>query len=110
MLEHANVIAERLERHVPDEATVRLNLTDDVFRRSSTWAPWQLGNPLSVEGWERGNDPFPRARCNRSRARSATARSDGRQKETPHGRQDLRFSPQVECHPHRAATTAAGGI
>jgi hypothetical protein len=28
---------------------VRLSLTDDVFRRSSTWARLQLGIPLPVE-------------------------------------------------------------
>jgi len=48
-LEHANVIEEQLERHGPDEPTVRLSLTDDVFLRSSTWARWQLGIPLPVE-------------------------------------------------------------
>ncbi len=37
---------EQLERHGPDEPTVRLSLTDDVFLRSSTWARWQLGIPL----------------------------------------------------------------
>src|SRR5918994_370933 len=110
MLDHADCLEQQLAQHAPDQAMATLHLNDNVFMRSSTWARWPLGNPLLVEGWERGNDPFPRARCNRSRARSATARSDGRQKETPHGRQDLRFSPQVECHPHRVATTAAGSI
>jgi hypothetical protein len=38
MLEHANVIKEHLEWHGPDEPTVRLSLTDDVFLRSSNWA------------------------------------------------------------------------
>ena len=47
MLEHANVIEEQLERHGPDESTVRLSLTD---LRSSAWARWQLGIPLPVEG------------------------------------------------------------
>lgn len=46
MLEHANVIEAQLERHGPDESTVRLSLTDDVFLRSSNWARWQLGIPL----------------------------------------------------------------
>jgi hypothetical protein len=36
MLEHANVIEEQLERHGPDEPTVRLSLTDDVSLRFST--------------------------------------------------------------------------
>jgi hypothetical protein len=48
MLEHANVIEEQLERHGPDEPTVRLSLTDDVYLRSSIWAHWQLGIPLPV--------------------------------------------------------------
>jgi hypothetical protein len=42
------VIEEQLERHGPDEPTVRLSLTDDVFLRSSIWARWQLGIPLPV--------------------------------------------------------------
>jgi hypothetical protein len=49
MLEHANVIEEQLERHGPNEPTVRLSLTDDVFQRSYNWARWQLGIPLPVE-------------------------------------------------------------
>lgn len=50
MPEHANVIEELLERHGPGEPTVRLSLSDDVFRRSSTWAGLKLGIPLPVEG------------------------------------------------------------
>jgi hypothetical protein len=46
MLEHANYLERQLERHGPDEATVRLSLTDDVFLRSSNWARWQPGIPL----------------------------------------------------------------
>jgi hypothetical protein len=46
MLEHANVIEEQLERHGPDEPTVPLSLTDDVFLRSSTWARGRQGDPL----------------------------------------------------------------
>ena len=49
MLEHANVIEEQLERHSPDDPTVRLNLTDDVFLRSYNWACWQLRIPLPVD-------------------------------------------------------------
>ena len=49
MPEHATVIEEQLERHGPDEPTVRLSLTDDVFLRSSTWARWQLGNALPAD-------------------------------------------------------------
>ena len=50
MLEHANVIEEQLERHGPDEAMVRLSLTDDVVLGSSNWARWQLGIPLPADG------------------------------------------------------------
>ncbi len=38
MVEHANAIEEQLERHGPDEPTVRLSLTDDVYLRSFTLA------------------------------------------------------------------------
>jgi hypothetical protein len=43
MLEHADALEQQLERHGPDEPTVRLSLTDDVFLRSYNWARWQLG-------------------------------------------------------------------
>jgi hypothetical protein len=36
MLDHADHIEQQLEQHWPDEPTVRLSLTDDVFLRSST--------------------------------------------------------------------------
>jgi hypothetical protein len=49
MLEHADSLEQQLERHGPDEAIVRLSLTDDVFLRSSTWARVQLGIPLPAE-------------------------------------------------------------
>jgi hypothetical protein len=49
MLEHTNVVEQQLERHGPDEPTVRLSLTDDVFLRSYNWARWQLGMPLPAE-------------------------------------------------------------
>ena len=48
MLEHASVIEEQLERHGPDESTVRLSLTDDIYLRSYNWAGVQLGIPLPV--------------------------------------------------------------
>jgi hypothetical protein len=35
MLEHANIIERRLDRHAPDEAKVRLSLIDDVYLRSA---------------------------------------------------------------------------
>ena len=42
---HADRLEQRLEQHGPDEATVTLHLTDNVFLRSSTCARWQLGIP-----------------------------------------------------------------
>ena len=45
-LDHADHIERLLEQHGPDEITVRLSLTDDVFLRSYNWARWQLGIPL----------------------------------------------------------------
>ncbi len=48
MLEHADSLEQQLERHGPDETTVRLSLTDDVFLRSYNWARWQLGIPSPV--------------------------------------------------------------
>jgi len=44
--DHANLLEQKLEQHGPDEATVTLHLTDDVFLRSYNWARWQLGIPL----------------------------------------------------------------
>ena len=46
MREHAEHIERLLEQHGPDEATVALRLTDDVFLRSYNWARVQLGMPL----------------------------------------------------------------
>jgi hypothetical protein len=60
MPEHANLIKEQLERHGPDEATVRLSLTDDVFLRSSSWARWQLGSRCRWTG--EGEPQFSRAK------------------------------------------------
>jgi hypothetical protein len=45
-MEHAEHIERLLEQHGPDEATVTLHLTDDVYVRSYNWARWQLGIPL----------------------------------------------------------------
>jgi hypothetical protein len=50
MLEHANHFERILEQHAPDEATVTLSRTDDVFLRSYNWARWHLGIPLPVDG------------------------------------------------------------
>jgi hypothetical protein len=49
-LEHADRLEQQLEQHGPDEPTVRLRLTDDVFLRSDTWARRQLGIALSAKG------------------------------------------------------------
>jgi hypothetical protein len=49
MLEHADHLEQQLERHGPDEPTVRLSLTDDVFLRSYNWARVQRGIPLPGE-------------------------------------------------------------
>jgi hypothetical protein len=49
MLQHADHIERLLEQHGPDEVTVRLSLTDDVFLRSYNWARVQLGIPLPVD-------------------------------------------------------------
>jgi hypothetical protein len=46
MLEHADRLEQHLERHGPDEPTVRLSPADDVFPRSSTRARGQLGTRL----------------------------------------------------------------
>jgi hypothetical protein len=46
MLEHADALEQQLEQHAPDQVTVTLHLTDDVFLRSYNWARWQLGIPL----------------------------------------------------------------
>jgi hypothetical protein len=43
MLEHTDFLEQQLVRRTTDDATVRLNLPDDVVLRSSTRARWQLG-------------------------------------------------------------------
>jgi hypothetical protein len=47
MLEDADHIQRLLEQHGPVESTVRLNLTDDVYLRSSNWA-LAAGHPLAA--------------------------------------------------------------
>ena len=47
--EHSDDLEQQLERHGPDEPTVRLSLMDDVFLRSSNGARWQLGIPLPAD-------------------------------------------------------------
>jgi hypothetical protein len=49
MREHADLIERHLDQHAPDEAAVRLSLTDDVYLRSYNWARVQLGIPLPVD-------------------------------------------------------------
>ncbi len=46
MLEHTDLLEQQLDRHPPNQATVTLHLTDDVFLRSFDWARWQLETPL----------------------------------------------------------------
>jgi hypothetical protein len=48
MLEHAEALEQR-DQHPPDQATVTLHLTNDVFLRSYNWARVQLGRPLPVD-------------------------------------------------------------
>jgi hypothetical protein len=50
MRDHADVLERQLDQHAPDQSTVRLNLTDDVYLRSFNWARLQLGIPLPPEG------------------------------------------------------------
>jgi hypothetical protein len=45
-LDHADRLEQQLDQHPPDQATVTLSLTEDVFLRSYNWARWQLGIPL----------------------------------------------------------------
>ena len=45
MLDHADRLEQRLDRHGPD-AMVSLSLTDDVYLRSYNWARVELGIPL----------------------------------------------------------------
>jgi hypothetical protein len=48
-LVHGDHIAQQFEEHPLDQLVVTLMLTDDMFLRSCTWAPWQLGIPVSVD-------------------------------------------------------------
>jgi hypothetical protein len=61
--DHAEYLERHLEQHGPDEATVRLSLTDDVLLRSST-RTLAAGDPAAGGGVS-ASDPFPRARCTR---------------------------------------------
>jgi hypothetical protein len=49
MLKHADYLEQQLEQHPPNQTTVTLSLTDDLFLRSDTWPRWQLGIPLPVD-------------------------------------------------------------
>jgi hypothetical protein len=42
-------MVEQLDQHPPDQGTVTLNLTNDMFLRSLNWERWLLGIPLPVE-------------------------------------------------------------
>jgi hypothetical protein len=44
-----SIIERLLEQHVPDQDTVALSPTDDVFLRSYTWARFQLRIPLAPD-------------------------------------------------------------
>ena len=46
MAEHADRLERMLDEHRPGEPAVALNLTDDVYLRSYTWARLRLGIPL----------------------------------------------------------------
>ncbi len=50
MLNHADHLERRLEQHAPDAPTVALDLSDDVYLRSFTWARLALDIPLPAEG------------------------------------------------------------
>jgi hypothetical protein len=44
-----HTLEQQFEQHPPDQATVTLDLTGDMFLRSFNWARWQLGIPLPAE-------------------------------------------------------------
>ncbi len=43
---HANALEQQLDQYPPGQSTLSLSLTEDVFLRSFTWAPLELGIPL----------------------------------------------------------------
>lgn len=49
--EHAQRLERMLDEHGPGEATVSLNLSDDVYLRSYNHARLVLGIPLPPPGW-----------------------------------------------------------
>ena len=49
MREHAESLEQQLEQHAPDAPTVALDLSDDVYLRSFTWARLALDIPLPME-------------------------------------------------------------
>ena len=49
MVEHAASLEQQLEQHPPDQPTVRLSLTDDVYLRSFNWARLELSILLPAE-------------------------------------------------------------
>ena len=50
MREHADRLKQQRAQHLPDQAPVTLNRTEDLFLRAFTWARWQLSIPPPVEG------------------------------------------------------------
>jgi hypothetical protein len=53
ILEHADRLERRLDRHPPDQAMVTLHLTADLLLRSFNWARWKLGFRCSWTGRDR---------------------------------------------------------
>lgn len=49
MLEHDDILEQKLDLTPADQALVRMSLTDDVFLRSVSWACWQLGLLMPTE-------------------------------------------------------------
>ena len=50
MLDHADLLKQQLEQRPPDQETVTLHLTDDLFLRLHNSARWQRAIPLPREG------------------------------------------------------------
>jgi hypothetical protein len=48
MLEHADILEQRLIQAPADQPTVRMSMSDDLFSRRVWWAAWRLGIRLPV--------------------------------------------------------------
>ena len=46
MVDHADRLEQMLEQHAPDQTTVTLYLSDDMYLRSYNYARVELGIPL----------------------------------------------------------------